>query len=201
MITRFGIRAHRGGNRPGEAVTWRSSDAATPCPTAIFLLPGALYCAATPSRVTTILGSCVALCLWDTRLRLGGINHYLLPHRCGAHPSLRFGDTAIEQLLEQMTGLGCQPETLQAKLFGGAGVLGLATGGDPVGDQNVRVALAELCRHGIPLIARQTGGQTGMLIRLLTESGDVTVRRIVRGGTEPGQHYESVTRGWPTRPE
>jgi chemotaxis protein CheD len=172
-------------------VTWRPNDAAAPGPIAIFLSPSTLYCAATPSRVTTILGSCVALCLWDPRLRLGGINHYLLPYRCGAPAGLRFGDTAIERLLEQMVRLGCQAERLQAKLFGGAAVLGLATGGDPVGDQNVRVALAKLCQHGIPLIARRTGGRSGLLIRLFTESGAVTVRPVVRGTTQPVPHCKA----------
>jgi chemotaxis receptor (MCP) glutamine deamidase CheD len=105
------------------------------------------------------------------------MNHYLLPHQSGAEPSLRFGDTAIARLLQEMVRLGCQPEALRAKLFGGAAVLGLATGGDPVGDQNVRVALDILRRCGIPVIARDTGGVSGIRIRLLTESGDVTVRR------------------------
>ncbi len=157
-------------------------------PVAIFLSPGTLHCAAVPSRVTTVLGSCVAVCLWDDRLRLGGINHYLLPHHCAGDRSLRFGDTAIERLLREMMRLGCQPESLQAKLFGGAAVLGWATGGDPVGDQNVRVALDTLCQHGIPIVERDTGGPSGMLIRMLTESGRVTVRRVTAGVTEPLRH-------------
>jgi len=157
----------------------------TPGLVEVFLAPGTLHCAAAPSRVTTILGSCVAVCLWDTRLRLGGINHYVLPYRRGIGPGTRFGDTAIEQLLAQMLRLGCRPESLQAKLFGGAAVLGLATGGDPVGDQNVRVALDKLSRHAIPMIARDTGGRLGRLIRLFTESGDVMVRRVAAGATEP----------------
>jgi chemotaxis protein CheD len=164
---------------------------ATAGPVKVFLSPGTLYCAAEPSRVTTILGSCVSLCLWDSRLRVGGINHYLLPHRCDAGSGLRFGDIAIEQLLEEMRRLGCQAGSLRAKLFGGAAVLGLATGGDPVGDQNVRVALDKLSRYGIPMIARTTGGRSGMLIRLWTESGDVTVRHVVVGATQPVPHRQA----------
>jgi chemotaxis protein CheD len=160
-------------------------DDATPGLVAVFLRPGTLHCATAPSRVTTILGSCVAVCLWDSRLRLAGINHYLLPHRHGAaDPSLRFGDTAIEALLRKMQRLGCQRASLQAKLFGGAAVLPSASGGDPVGDQNVRVALEMLCRHGIPVTTRLTGGRSGMLIRLFTETGDVMVRRVAAGPTK-----------------
>jgi chemotaxis protein CheD len=166
-------------------VTLPFNAGAAPGPVEVFLSPCTLYCAAIPSRVTTILGSCVAVCLWDTRLRLGGINHYLLPHRCGAGPNMRFGDTAIEQLLEEMLLFGCQPRSLRARIFGGAAVLGLATGGNPVGNQNVRVALDKLCQHGIPIVGQDTGGRSGMLIRLLTESGDVTVRRVTAGAADP----------------
>ena len=162
--------------------------AAVPGLVEVFLAPGSLHCAAVPARVTTILGSCVAVCLWDRRLRVGSINHYLLPHHCGGEPSLRFGDIAIDMLVEAMLRLGCQPGSLHAKLFGGAAVLGLATGGDPVGDQNVRIALARLCQHGIPVAARDTGGPSGMVIRMLTESGAVMVRRIVSGAAEPAWH-------------
>jgi chemotaxis protein CheD len=155
-----------------------SADAeAAPSLVEVFLPPGELHCTTVPSRVTTILGSCVAVCLWDARLRLGGINHYLLPYRHGAGPSLRFGDAAIETLLREMRRLGCRLGSLQARLFGGAAVLPLASAGDPVGDQNVRVALDELCRHGIPVMARNTGGQSGRLIRMFTGSGKVIVRR------------------------
>lgn len=156
-----------------------------PVPLKVFLPPGSMYCSAVASRVTTILGSCVAVCLWDTRLRLGGINHYLLPYRNGVSASLRFGDSAIEFLLEAMLRLGGQPASLQAKVFGGAAVLGMATGGDPVGDQNVRLAVATLCRHRIPIVAQRTGGRTGMLIRLLTHTGEVTTRRVAATAIDP----------------
>jgi chemotaxis protein CheD len=167
-------------------------------PIEVFLAPGSLHCVAAPSRVTTILGSCVAVCLWDTRLRLCGMNHYLLPHHGGAEPSLRFGDTAIGRLLEAMARLGCQPGALQAKLFGGAAVLGLATGRDPVGDQNVRVALDMLRQCGIPLIARETGGVSGIRIRLSTESGDVMVWRVATPAGDPVAACEpaALTQRW-----
>jgi chemotaxis receptor (MCP) glutamine deamidase CheD len=103
-------------------------------PLEVFLSPGTLHCAAASSRVTTILGSCVAVCLWDSRQRLGGMNHFVLPRRRGDNaPSQRFGDVAIVTLVEQMLWLGCRIASLRAKLFGGAAVLPFAVGGDPVG--------------------------------------------------------------------
>lgn len=162
-------------------------------PIEVFLAPGTLHCAAAPSRVTTILGSCVAVCLWDRRQRLGGMNHFVLPNRRrDDDANLRFGDLATTTLVEQMLRLGCRVASLQAKLFGGAAVLPFAAGGDPVGAQNVRVAIEHLRNHGIPVIARHTGGRSGLLIRLFTESGDVMVRRVATGASMPVGLHENA---------
>jgi len=166
-------------------------------PLEVFLSPGTLHCAAAPSRVTTILGSCVAVCLWDSRKRLGGMNHFVLPNRRrDDDANLRFGDVAITTLVEQMLRLGCRVASLRAKLFGGAAVLPFAAGGDPVGAQNVRVAIEHLRNHGIPVVARHTGGRSGLLIRLFTESGDVMVRRVATGASEPvgPDEHAAITR-------
>jgi chemotaxis protein CheD len=149
----------------------------------IFLSPGAIHCASTPSVVTTILGSCVAVCLWDSHVRVGGMNHYVLPHQGRDTVSTRFGDVAIDQLIEGMARLGCHLSSLRAKLFGGAAVLPFGANADTVGNQNVRIALELLRHHGIPLLARRTGGHTGVLIRLYTETGEVLVRRLAAGHT------------------
>ena len=167
-------------------------------PGGIFLSPGSVYCAPTPSVVSTILGSCVAVCLWDSHLRIGGMNHYVLPHRADEAHSPRFGDVAIDQLLEGMTRLGCHVASLRAKIFGGAAVLPFGASGETVGHQNVRIALDRLRHHGIPLLARRTGGRSGVLIRLYTETGDVLVRRLaaahlaqVQRMSEPGAPFDA----------
>ena len=85
------------------------------------LMPGELYCDRTPQCLTTVLGSCVALCLWDSHLRFGGMNHFMLPNRPSNAPlSFKFGDVAVPELIEAMLVLGSNPRHLQAKLFGGA---------------------------------------------------------------------------------
>jgi chemotaxis protein CheD len=159
-------------------------------PVEVFLAPGVVHCTSVPSRVTTILGSCVAVCLWDKVQRVGGINHFILPYRRQDRPSPRFGDVAIENLVEKMQRLGCNLDSMRAKVFGGAAVLPFASGGDPVGEQNIRMAMECLREHGIPVIAQRTGGRTGLLIRLFTESGDVLVRRVASnavGTPRPGR--------------
>ncbi len=155
---------------------------ADPAEISIFLQPGKLFCAAKPSTVSTILGSCVAVCLWDACLRIGGINHYVLPHSTDAHHSARFGNVAISQLIDGMMQLGCRPGGLRAKLFGGAEVLPFGADGDTVGNQNVRIALELMRHHCIPILTRCTGGHTGIMIRFITETGDVVVRHLSAAG-------------------
>ncbi len=154
----------------------------------VFLRPGTTYCAAVPSIVSTVLGSCVAVCLWDTHLHVAGMNHYVLPHSVGQQCGARFGDVAIDQLLNGMTQLGCRVGNLRAKVYGGAEVLPFGADGVTVGNQNVRVALEMMQRHGVPIVTRSTGGQTGVMIRLVTETGDVLVRRLAAAGLAQ-MHY------------
>src|SRR3982751_6528785 len=88
----------------------------------VFLYPGTMHCTPTPSVVTTVLGSCVAVCLIDWRRQLSGINHFMLPHDEDTS-SLRHGASAIALLLEEMLRGGARVETIKAKVFGGAAVL------------------------------------------------------------------------------
>jgi chemotaxis protein CheD len=146
--------------------------------TPIFLAPGTICCPAEPAVVSTILGSCVAVCLWDKQLGLGGMNHFLLP-RCGdATPSARYGDVSVRKLLEAMERLGCEMANLRAKVFGGAAVLPYGSMADTIGTQNVNIALEALHGCGIPVLARRTGGQRGFFIRFHTALGRVMVREL-----------------------
>lgn len=150
-------------------------------PASVFLEPGAVHCAAEPTLISTILGSCVAVCLHDARLRFGGMNHFVLPRASMDEPSPRFADVAIERLVNGMLGLGSLRADLRAKVFGGAAVLPLGRAGDTVGTHNVRAALERLRAHGIPVVAQRTGGSRGLMIRLYTDSGDVLVRASAAG--------------------
>lgn len=143
----------------------------------IFLPPGTLYGAAAPALVTTILGSCIAICLWDRRHHVGGMNHYVLPGGRGSD-SLRYGDVAMARLVERMTGLGCRVEDLRAKIFGGATVLSFGAAEGTVGHRNLQMALNGLRHYGVPVVARRTGGMTGLFIRFHTASGEVMVRAL-----------------------
>lgn len=143
-----------------------------------FLVPGELYCSAKPTVVTTVLGSCVSVCLWDSTQRIGGINHFILPHSRDADRAARYGDVAVDQLVDGILRLGARRSDLVAKAFGGANVLPYSPTRDTVGTQNVQLALERLRGHGIPVAARRTGGENGLLVKFHTDSGIAYVRKI-----------------------
>jgi chemotaxis protein CheD len=144
----------------------------------IFLEPGGLCCVAEPAVIRTVLGSCVAVCLVDRHCRAVGMNHYVLPGGPDGPFNYRYGSAATEELIQRMIWLGCAMGDLRAKVFGGAAVLPFGVAEDTVGTKNVAIALELLRRRSIPVVARRTGGENGLLIRLYTTTGGVLVRPI-----------------------
>lgn len=147
-----------------------------------FVPQGALCYAAVPSRLTTILGSCVSVCLWDRDSRSGGMNHFVLPSGPPDSVSLRYGDVAMDRLVARMLRGGATLKALEAKIFGGAAVLVPCRPESDIGQMNVLVAEAGLRRHGIRVTARRTGGQHGVLIHFFTETARVLVRPVSKDG-------------------
>jgi chemotaxis protein CheD len=89
-----------------------------------YLLPGGVFAHPEPHQVTTVLGSCVAVCLWDSDRRLGGINHYLLALWNGEGlPTPRYGNIAIHKLAEKVERAGAKRSRIKAKIFGGSSIL------------------------------------------------------------------------------
>ena len=145
-----------------------------------YLLPGQLHASANPCQIRTILGSCVAICLWESRQRIGGMNHFLLPASSAGHPaSTRFADVATRTLLEALQSLGCRPAQLEAKIFGGASMFQRTDRARMcLGSQNVAAALELMKNAGIPVVVRETGGTHGRKIMLNTDDGVVWCQRI-----------------------
>lgn len=144
----------------------------------LVLQPGSLCCPAVPSELTTLLGSGVAVCLWDPVRRAGGMAHFLLPQASRSAGGSRVGAVAIPALLAGMTRIGCRPDTLRAKVFGGAGLPPPDPTTQPVGAANVRLALHLLQQAGIPVIARRTGGPHHLLLRFQSGSGAIRVQPV-----------------------
>jgi chemotaxis protein CheD len=145
----------------------------------IYLYPGELTASRIPSELTTVVGSCVAVFLWDARRRQGGMNHFLLPRQPrGDQPSARFGVPAIHKLIEILAALGSDPSELVAKVFGGAQVLGPPRNQRHLGLQNVEVAFETLHELRLAVLASDVGGNRGRRVVAHTEDGSAWVKEL-----------------------
>jgi chemotaxis protein methyltransferase CheR len=135
-----------------------------------------------PVEIKTLLGSCVAACMYDPVAGVGGMNHFLLPHTESTHEidRQRFGTHAMETLINGLMSQGADRHRLQAKIFGGGNVLGMVTKRPTVGEQNAAFATEFLRVEGIALVASRLGGSSGMEVRFHPHTGKVFVRDISR---------------------
>jgi chemotaxis protein CheD len=165
--------------QPAVRTPERRSEGHRPTRTDVYLHPGQLFVSSDPSAVTTILGSCVAICLWDPLLRQGGANHYLLPQCVGTGlSSPRFGNVAVQCLIDGILALGSQKHNLRAKVFGGACVIEAFAQGGHLGTKNADLGLRILREEGIPVVAEDVGGRRGRKVIFHTDSGLALVRLI-----------------------
>lgn len=149
-----------------------------------FLYPAALFASKSPHRVSTILGSCVAVCLFDPILQIGGINHFMLPFWNGQGlASPKYGNIAIERLIEKMLSLGSAKSNLKAKVFGGGEVIDTNISQFHIGERNIKIAFDMLEEYKIPVVARSVGGKLGRKIEYNTNTGEVKQKYIERNLT------------------
>lgn len=127
-------------------------------------------------ELTTVLGSCVAACLYDPSSRTGGMNHFLLPEpSANSSLSVVHGAQAMELLLNGLLKNGAVKARLQGKLFGGSNVLQAEL---DIGSANAAFAVKFLEAEGIPCISKRLGGYNAMRVRFSPTSGEVFVRMV-----------------------
>jgi chemotaxis protein CheD len=150
-------------------------------PSTHFLYPSSLFASREAVYVNTILGSCVAVCLYDTILRYGGINHYMLPLWNGQGlASPKYGNIAINKLLEKMLSIGCSQKNLVAKVFGGANVIETNNAQFMIGERNISIAFDMLNELQIRVISQSIGGNQGRKIQFNTLTGEIRQKMIER---------------------
>ena len=131
----------------------------------VTIFPGEFYTSDGEEMISTVLGSCIATIFFDSKLRLGGMNHFMLAY-CKdyekRHPDTygRFGIYAMEMLLNDLYKKGCEKKNLVAKVFGGSNVLKLGSVNSEakVGDVNSDFAFKFLEDEGIPVVSSNVGG-------------------------------------------
>jgi chemotaxis protein CheD len=144
------------------------------------LMPGSIFFSPEPHRLMTLLGSCVAVCLWDSQKRMGGMTHSLVPRSgkvndAAAHHAT---DAAILELIRRMGEAGCRPAFMQAKLFGGFNALQGMRRANRIGAANIEAATHILKQHSIEVVAKEILGDGGMVICQDTGTGEVVGRKI-----------------------
>lgn len=125
------------------------------------VLPGEHYVTNVPDEMlVTVLGSCVAACIRDPAIGLGGMNHFMLPESAdgqwgGASASMRYGNFAMEQLINDILKRGGRRERLEIKVFGGGNVLVSQT---DVGSRNADFVEAYLREERLSIVAKDLRG-------------------------------------------
>lgn len=133
--------------------------------------------------LSTLLGSCVAVCLFDPLSQIGGLNHFMLPNIRSSNSapldSLLSGDNAMEALLDALLQKGAKKIRLQAKAFGGGKIFDTSEPSMDIGLRNATFAKAWLQREGIPLLASDLLGPWSRKVLFLPSTGDAFCRRLV----------------------
>lgn len=141
---------------------------------------GEWYASREPTAVYTLLGSCVAVCLFDPVSQIGGMNHILLPGKpdfVHYDDSTRYGINAMDVLVARLIALGANRLQLKAKAFGGGHVLATVDHGRGTGQQNIEFVHTWLATEKIPIVAEDMGGCDTRRIWFHTDTGEVFLKR------------------------
>ena len=168
----------------------------------IRVLPGDYYVTGDPSAtIITVLGSCVAACIRNPATGFGGLNHFMLPESeteewNGASAALRYGNFAMEALINAVLKSGCSRGDLEVKLFGGAAMHGRSS---DVGRKNGAFARSYLEAENIRVLAADLGGDHGRRIEYRPATGKVQRlmlrdRDLASLASEETKYRSSLTR-------
>lgn len=145
---------------------------------AIRLLPADYLVTDQPVALVTLLGSCVAACLYDPALGLGGMNHFMLPGgQTNDASCARYGANAMELLINDLLKRGAKRQRLQAKVFGGGNVLS-GFHSDPIGTRNASFVLDYLAAEKIPVLAKDLGDNQARKVGFFVQTGRSFVKRL-----------------------
>lgn len=157
------------------------------------LYPGDCYVSNKDEYIGTLLGSCVAVCLYDPVNKVAGMNHFVLPGKLvQAHTKqkksnagdeekelLKYGTRSIEKLITQMEQYG-KRENIVAKIFGGGKVLDYQTTQYGISNMNVRIAKILLEMADIPIVSEDVGGTVARKVMFDVETGRAYCKQLTK---------------------
>ncbi len=145
----------------------------------ILLNIGDIVVSTEPAMLETALGSCVSTCLWDEELKIGGMNHFMLPKAMdGAIKDSYCGRESIEKLINIFLSLNCDVRNIKAKIFGGGRIIKSSGNMLDVGRENVIMAKQVLNKYGIPILNEFIQPDYGIKIFFYSATGKTFVKKM-----------------------
>ena len=143
-----------------------------------FLTPGEFYITNKPMILETLVGSCVSVCLYNSKNGSAAMNHFLHTQPTGADAVDigKFGSTSTKHIISRMMAVDGVPGHYRAMVFGGAAVVKVTGMHSDIGRKNVDVALKALAEAGIRVVKKEVSGSRGRRIKFNTETGTVEYR-------------------------
>ncbi len=159
------------------------------------IFAGEWYISKKNEVISTVLGSCISVCLYDITEGVGGMNHFMLPESTTkptqlfsnessinkeelSEQSMRYGITAMEVLIAEMQKRGAKRLNLKAKIFGGGKVIARTSTMASIGDKNIGFARAYLKMEGISIVKEDVGNTYGRKIFFITGRDSVFVKKV-----------------------
>lgn len=151
------------------------------------ILPGEFYVSVSGELITTVLGSCVSACIRDRKTGIGGMNHFMLPTDTRRNPNswnntpvnmqTRYGNIAMERLINIILASGGKRINLEIKLFGGGKVLQIET---DIGGKNINFVKQYLITEGLKIAAEDVGGTHPRKVQYYPKTGRVRVKKLIK---------------------
>lgn len=142
-----------------------------------FLKPGYIFLTAQPTKICTILGTGVALALFDTKNKIGGMSQFILPQIKGEPRSI-FAEPSIMGLLKMFHQIGSKKIDLEAHLFGGATRQNDEMKMKTLGENNAKQALKILKKMNVKLSGSDLGGHRGRKIVFNNTTGEIIIAKV-----------------------
>ncbi len=162
-----------------------------PVLTNYFIEPGYIFVAAKPAVISGVLGSCVAVCIYDRKRKVGGMNHYKYPVTTDPnHATALYGNVATLTLLKMMINDGSRNRHLEAQIIGGAYNPEISP--ENIGAENVRIAKKILIRQRIRVFSEDVGGNRGRKVIFKTDENQIAVMKVDRLRSSDWYPYEET---------
>ncbi len=168
------------------------------------ILPGECYVSKTGEMIVTVLGSCIAACIRDKRIGVGGMNHFMLPiqhedmTKSAIVSELAYGNWAMEFLVNEILKLGGKKANMEVKLFGGGNVMSNFSHID-VGGRNIDFVLKFIEQEGLSVVAKDLGSDCPRKVLYFPDTGAVKLRRLKTQandtiGQREREYFQSVNK-------